>query len=180
MTRLVKYVLIGLVTSIGAFTIWSMCHPWSRINCTTRYVDVNTGRMRSVRYFLFLQVSDTIINTDFATLRKAICGNFQEPEWHTESTLRGFLPKNSPQYAYLGTFLWQDTILIGLETAKFSGQEKRFIIESFLALLKTNPIAAQRFSVDCIKFANEHSSGEVVTNLPAWFLYTTTHSTSQQ
>ena len=137
--------LVASITILLTGIIFSDLYPWSQFNCTQNYVDVNTGRMRSVRFICFLKVYAAEQETEYSKLWKSFFGNYPEADWQRESTLQGFWPHMSPHYAYLGVILWEDSLLTAFETTKFDRDTQQRIVESFSTLLRTNPIAAEHF-----------------------------------
>jgi len=164
--------LVAFIAIVSIGIIYSSLYPWSKFNCTQNYVDVNSGRLRSVRFICFLKVYDMVQETEYSKLWKSFSGNYPKADWQPESTLQGFWPRLSPHYAYLGVILWEDSLLTAFETTKFDRDTQKQIIESFSTLLRTNPIAAERFSHKCLAFAvDKHVAGQnVITNVPVWLL----------
>jgi hypothetical protein len=169
--RNIFLLLAGLMFVIVAACSWSSLYPWSKLNCVQRYIDVKTGRFRTVRFILYFQVSDTVEETPYSQVWEKYFGDYPEGEWHNVSALRGFFPDLSPEYAYLGAIFWEDGIMLTFDTAKFTEQDKEAIIKTFAQLMQGHPMEARRYSMDCFHFANQHHTDrDFITNAPSWLL----------
>jgi len=69
-------ILVAFITVVLIGIIYSDLYPWSKFNCTQNYVDVNTGRTRSVRFICFLKVYDVVQETEYSKLWKSFSGNY--------------------------------------------------------------------------------------------------------
>ena len=85
-----------LLASVGI----SYCSGWSRINCWTREIDINSGQSRYRRYWFWMVTKDEISTTWMSELLNGPVEN-ASPNWHLVVTLSPGA-RHSPHYAFHG------------------------------------------------------------------------------
>ena len=88
---LMPMITMLLLTVSGVFV-------WSPLNCGHEEVDINTGRVRHTKYFLFYQIGD---RTEDTWVSRASSKSNKSPDWHRVNT---FSPGvgHSPHYNFHG------------------------------------------------------------------------------
>ena len=101
--RIGKTILLAMVLFVGIAYAVPMFSPWSRINCEEQEIDINSGRMRTTRYFYWIpilrQVGDTGLSRQ---LGNSIPIN-QDAQWHRVIACGPFT-SHSPHYAFHSAF----------------------------------------------------------------------------
>jgi len=97
-TRTISVVVLAalLLASVGIY----YCSGWSRINCWTREIDINSGRTRYTRYWFWMVTRDEISTTWMSELLNGPVEN-ASPNWHLVVTLSPGA-RHSPHYAFHG------------------------------------------------------------------------------
>jgi hypothetical protein len=125
-------VIIALIVWLsGIFT------PWSHVNCWTDSIDINTGRIRHERFFLYCCVSDTTQDSPLtqALTPADLAGAL--PTWHPVVTLSPGV-HHSPHYAFHGAIAQVRILQMYWELGQFSADAKHASARHLLACWKTS------------------------------------------
>ena len=106
-----------------------------RLNCRERLLDARTGRMRDVRYLVFIKISDHVSDTDFSLLRAREFTAEPKPLWKLEAKFVGGADR-SPHYNFHPMFTYQRILAEHLSDGPFNPEARRIIIERYLQLLE--------------------------------------------
>lgn len=121
-----------LVLTVASPWWLSIFFPWSPINCERQDIDIQTGRVRYTRYFLFMQLSRRVQDSSItATLDPQSLRD--QPEWRRVNT---FSPgvRHSPHYAFHGAFFQVRQLELIWKVGKFSDAAKRASAQRILDL----------------------------------------------
>jgi Zn-dependent protease with chaperone function len=150
---------------------WLWLNPWSRLNCSRNYLDANTGRIRKVRYVLFVKVTDQVQETACARAWRGLFGEYPNPDWKLEAAYPGFGRKMSSDSPYKGYFISQALLSSCFHKQFFTEAEQRAILRSYTTFLKNKPAAASDYCFACWNFVLENETNLTI-NVPVWLLDT--------
>jgi hypothetical protein len=94
--RRASYVaLLAAVVVFAVFLVLNYLFPWTELNCSHQDIDINSGRVRHIRFLIWVEIDENIQET---WLSLAAVGR-GPPRWHRVST---FSPGtgHSPHYLY--------------------------------------------------------------------------------
>jgi len=144
--------------------------PFSPLNRRQYYVDLHTGRIRSVRYLAFVKLDDTIQETDFSKLWKQYFGDYPEPDWQIFARFLGMSGHSTPDYQ----LTWRiDGWELALETAftRLDGSVKGDVIRSYIRFLeRRDPVGAEYYVNDVSEFVRDFAGEITPTNAPSWLV----------
>lgn len=129
----VRLTVVPLI--LAAWVIGLGCWPlvvWSRLNCWTDSIDINSGRVRYQRYLLWACVGESIEETSFSRIA-AVDSDRKPAEWHTVCTLSPMM-HYSPHYNYHGAIFQIHSFEFLWNQLSFTPEAKRQVVQNVLAL----------------------------------------------
>lgn len=75
--------------------------PWSRLNCWEYQMDINSGKEKYCRYFFYIKVKESPIETEFSRILAAETKD-NAPDWHIVSCFSPGVTSHSPHYRFHG------------------------------------------------------------------------------
>jgi hypothetical protein len=166
MPKLRKWQLRLLVSSVAALAmLLLMDSPFFR-DCI--FVDVHTGRQRSIRYVAFVRTRDVVVETAISRLWRQYFGAYPEPDWQLNQKLWGFLVRHSDGEPEFAVNSWELELGWALDYGTFDEATKREIIRSYIGYLeRRQPGFAHEYVSDVLSFATK-DRGVAATNVPTW------------
>jgi len=117
--------VVGILVVCGmAIWISGILMPWSKVNCWEELVDITTGRVRTQRFFLYMKVRETIVDSELTKVLEPADLAGKTPKWHRMNT---FSPgvRHSPHYTFHGAFGQMRQLHICWDIAKFTPSARR-------------------------------------------------------
>lgn len=98
-----KYVVLFVVAVIVFILARTFIFPppWSRLNCWEYQIDINSGKEKYCRYFFYIKVKESPIETEFSHVL-AVATKDKSPDWHIVSRFSPSVTSHSPHYRFHG------------------------------------------------------------------------------
>jgi len=115
--------------------IFSITHPWTKIQCKKQYIDINTGMIRTQRYYWFLKYSDTIEPSFLSELLGA--NSAENPQWRIVNT-PSFGRRYSPHYSFHSAAAQITHLKLMVSLYNIDERDSRAIARQIIKLWKEN------------------------------------------
>jgi len=137
MRRVVKWGLISLLVAVAFMFVAGfgvpLFFPWTEWNCEHQEVDLRTARLRYVKYFMLLKLSDRVVDSAITRVLPPERLVGVVPEWRRVNT---FSPgvRNSPHYIFHSAFSQIHHLQLIWEMAELPAEVRRKTALHVLAL----------------------------------------------
>src|SRR3954467_12533128 len=116
--------LIVVALIIGALMLCNLTY-------TERYIDLNSGRMRTVIQIFDCTTREDISEPPFARIWMEEHGAYNPPQWEQESKV-GFISRRSPHFGFHGAFAWENAIVVAFKVSEFTPDMRSVVTSNFL------------------------------------------------